>query len=729
MPKAAAAAQKAGALVLDRLAVAAAGVFTSGRRLEDIANLETAAGPLGQGSFGTVWRGKLKSTNEVVAIKALDKRLMREKAFPEQFVHLEVELMREFRWHAGCVQLRDFVEESATFFLILEFCGGGDLEDATKDKNIMLGERQTRRIMQQMLEAISYMHERAVCHRDIKPQNTMIVGTPSSPDVLVKIGDFGVASRMTPGVLLQARVGTPAFMAPEIHLLPDRSAGYDTKVDTWAAGAVMVFLLAHEYPFVDAYGELIYHQLLKGELPLWDASFASLFDVVKEAAGMPRKLPSQVAQDLVRRLLNPKRQQRLTACAALRHAWFSEGDTALGVADLRTAPEQPLLSWSDFDEGLGSIEREFQQMAAAAARVAQDFGNLQVRAYSRPTPLRLDEQHRSCVVCSQSVGNLGYLCPNCSHAVCSSCLAAMPKAQCPHCHCKVSDAAVTQAVARLARGASALGNAAWGQGSRRSRAIDFGPQTVPFANIEFGPAEDDCREAPSIPASAQPWGTIERDPARDALSSRGYPEVAHEASGRDAAEHRRAAVPIVQQVPIVQRVPRWQCSQQDHRTRAAKFLQEATKNQGYLHGSHSCYICRRASSSLDVGCPSCGITLCLDCAGKHLVHDTCCPHCKEVNFTSIQSVEMMRNAAQVRDSAQKLWTGFWSGQEYLHSPSSGSEATSCQIGAMKAMSTPPSAASTRLTSTNPASPASLCSRSSDEGRSRLQQFMSPALVR
>jgi len=46
----------------------------------------------------------------------------------------------------------------------------------------------------------------------------------------VKLGDFGAAIKTTPGKLVRNKVGTPAFMAPEMHLLPGRSPGYDNKV-------------------------------------------------------------------------------------------------------------------------------------------------------------------------------------------------------------------------------------------------------------------------------------------------------------------------------------------------------------------------------------------------------------------------------------------------------------------------------------------------------------------
>ena len=255
------------------------------------------------------------------------------------------------------------------------------MEDATKADQDKLGERQVASFIKQMLEGLAHLHAKTICHRDIKPQNAMVVGRATSERAKVKLGDFGIAVKLPRDQLMKEKVGTPAFMAPEMHLLPGRSAGYDHKVDLWAMGAVMVFLLAHEYPFVDGSGRLMRDQLLKGDLPIWDANvFSGLFQRVQEVAGMKRPKPSPVAQDLVRCLLNPKRQHRMGASTALRHRWFAPPKPE----EVRREQEQagddaPMLVWSDFEEGFSSIDREFQRLASAALDAAESaFGNVQV---------------------------------------------------------------------------------------------------------------------------------------------------------------------------------------------------------------------------------------------------------------------------------------------------------------------------------------------------------------
>ena len=188
------------------------------------------------------------------------------------------------------LQLYEFIETRTEFALVLECCEGGDLQDAVSAVNGVLGEGQIRRIMKQMVKSVAYCHSKHICHRDVKPHNYMLIGRVSSDQVKIKLGDFGIAVRLVPGRLLTEQMGTPAFMAPEMHLLP-RSAGYDNKCDAWALGVCMVFLLANEYPFVDDSGQLLRQEIIKGKLPLWDKGFVNLFQQAQQIAGYGKKLP------------------------------------------------------------------------------------------------------------------------------------------------------------------------------------------------------------------------------------------------------------------------------------------------------------------------------------------------------------------------------------------------------------------------------------------------------
>jgi len=363
----------------------------SGRRIEDVCELDLRGKPLGKGSFGAVWRARLKSQGGgTVAVKALDKRQMEAMKISPRQVQSEVELMRECKGQRQFVQLYDFIESSSTYFIVLEYCDGGSLERTAKDGR-KLGDNQVIRLMRQMLEGLAFLHSKSICHRDVKPHNAMLVGKLSSEHVSVKLGDFGIAVRLPHGRLLRDKTGSPAFMAPEMHLLPDKSAGYDHKVDMWAIGAVMVFLLAHEYAFVDESGRLMRDELLRGDLPIWEAdAFSSLFQHMQNAAGLGARRPSAVARDLVRQLLAPNPQQRLTAQAALDHGWLRQPAPR---AEPRCGDDVPLLLWEDF-RGLIDIEGKLPGMAAWVVDTVGSTCGLEALVQNAARPLRAASRER-----------------------------------------------------------------------------------------------------------------------------------------------------------------------------------------------------------------------------------------------------------------------------------------------------------------------------------------------
>lgn len=317
----------------------AAGTALNGRRLEDVCEIDTEKRPIGTGSFGTVWRGELTDHSlygTTVAVKAVDKFRMKEMSVPHSMLLLEVELMRECAGSSRFVQLHDFLDTRGMYYLVLEFCDGGNLEDAVLHGRAQLGEKQVVRLMTQMLEGIAALHSKSICHRDVKPQNFMVVGDAGKENVQVKLGDFGLAVRLPFGELVTKKVGTPAFMAPEMHSLP-AGKGYDHKVDVWAIGIVMVFLLVHHYPFVDDNGNVLHEKLARGELQLWETDVFSgalqAFQWMKETVGISRRRPSPEALHLVHRLLMPKREYRFSASGALHHDWFLSADAVQHDAD------------------------------------------------------------------------------------------------------------------------------------------------------------------------------------------------------------------------------------------------------------------------------------------------------------------------------------------------------------------------------------------------------------
>ena len=153
-----------------------------------------------------------------------------------------------------------------------------------------------------------YCHSNGVVHRDIKLSN-LTYSTAALPGAELRLIDFGLAKQYDGTDALQERVGTPAYLAPE--LLGPPPLAYDSKVDLWACGVVLYQLLCGALPFEAPDGSAREQRRRIREEPL-SLDGAAWADV------------SEAATDLVRKLLRKEADHRPPASAALEHAWLAE---------------------------------------------------------------------------------------------------------------------------------------------------------------------------------------------------------------------------------------------------------------------------------------------------------------------------------------------------------------------------------------------------------------------
>jgi serine/threonine protein kinase len=191
---------------------------------------------IGSGGFGTVyeaWDGRLERS---VAVKAIESggtqgsaRVLREAQAAARLNH------------PGIVTLYEMGEEDGNALLVTELVDGTTLARLNRDGT--LSDREVGEIGADLCEALDHAHERAVVHRDIKPQNVLVTeeGEPRA-----KLMDFGVA-RLTDAAALTAPgdvVGTLAYMAPE--QAEGRDAG--PAADVYALGLMLYESWSGEHP-------------------------------------------------------------------------------------------------------------------------------------------------------------------------------------------------------------------------------------------------------------------------------------------------------------------------------------------------------------------------------------------------------------------------------------------------------------------------------------------------
>ena len=102
------------------------------------------------------------------------------------------------------------------------------------------------------------MHDNKIVHRDIKLENILVNKNPEGNLTAVKLGDFGLATKIENGLLNQ-KCGSPVYVAPEVLLGKD----YGFEVDVWSLGVIMYILLVGFAPF-QGY-DLNYIEYKKGE--------------------------------------------------------------------------------------------------------------------------------------------------------------------------------------------------------------------------------------------------------------------------------------------------------------------------------------------------------------------------------------------------------------------------------------------------------------------------------
>ncbi|CAE7826940.1 CPK1 [Symbiodinium sp. CCMP2592] len=280
---------------------------------------------LGQGATATVYR--CKRGQEEYAVKVID--LHRFCLHPEfqkfrQHIRREMSLLLMLQ-HRNIVKLIDVFESKDTFFLVMELVRGGDLSEyLLKKSHGHLDDKEACHVFLQIVEGLSHIHSKNVVHRDLKPQNILLVdpvpaassnlkGTVSQ--VEVKLSDFGHSKLVRDGyTYARSHVGTPQYLAPEV-LAPNSvtpvcssNGSYDERADVWSLGVILFVMLTGHYPFRSSEDPLF-----------WEGRFSF--------RGSGR------AEELLRGLIKKRPEERLSLEQCLKSAWVLDNS--------RKAPPSP----------------------------------------------------------------------------------------------------------------------------------------------------------------------------------------------------------------------------------------------------------------------------------------------------------------------------------------------------------------------------------------------------
>ncbi|XP_012877837.1 PREDICTED: sperm motility kinase X-like [Dipodomys ordii] len=248
---------------------------------------------LREGGFAPVKLAKHLLTGTLVAIKVLDK--LDSLYFTEE---LQIFKLVE---HPHIVKLYEVVETMERLYVVMEYMDGGDLVDHVQKVGRLEEEEEARTLFKQILRAVKYCHDNGIAHRDIKPENVLLNSTGTA-----KLCDFGSSTRFLPGQDLDGECGTMAYWAPELF----KQRRYQgPKVDVWALGILLYFMVMGNVPYKGRSWTVLRIQVLQGKFNL-------------------RKSCSPELRGLLMYLMRENPKKRPTIRQVLRHPWLKQTPTS-----------------------------------------------------------------------------------------------------------------------------------------------------------------------------------------------------------------------------------------------------------------------------------------------------------------------------------------------------------------------------------------------------------------
>ena len=250
---------------------------------------------LGSGQFGHVYLAKLKSTQFICAIKVINKkRLLKQSLKCINQVRREIEIQSHLH-HPNILAIYNFFWDKKNIYLVIEYAPGGELfKILHNEENGRFSEPKAAFYVEQVCNALEYIHSMNIIHRDIKPENILI------SNEVVKLADFGWSIHQKSNKIRTTFCGTAEYMPPEVineqpHIPPS---------DLWCLGILIYELCAGEPPFTAKSNAEIIHKIKIFEMKDYPDYF------------------SRECKDLIAKLIKRSPKDRISIQEVKRHPWI-----------------------------------------------------------------------------------------------------------------------------------------------------------------------------------------------------------------------------------------------------------------------------------------------------------------------------------------------------------------------------------------------------------------------
>lgn len=284
-------------------------------------------GQIGKGAFASVYQLATKRDGQLFAAKELEKRKFIKNGILDRKLENEMQIMQSIS-HPSIVQYYEHKDVQNYLYIIMEFVACGDLQQHLAEHG-PLSENTAKQMAIQVFDALHYLHNKRITHRDIKPDNILIASLDSE-NFVIKLSDFGLSKVVKDNdTFLKTFCGTLLYCAPEVFPHYDAHvAGQGTKrprkqmpqangyhsysqaVDIWSFGAVLWYSLCHKPPFegvADNTGRGMFDKIMMTPL---------------DAADLARQGTSDEAVALLVQMLNTDPAARPSALYCMQHEWF-----------------------------------------------------------------------------------------------------------------------------------------------------------------------------------------------------------------------------------------------------------------------------------------------------------------------------------------------------------------------------------------------------------------------